>query len=231
MTKKPDEDQTKKPEEERPKPATPPTAAEESTGSALLKSVVSASKSLEQCASQLETSVSLLETMRSDSATLSSLTAGVNYYASVNKASQASATSSQKAIAWDWQSNCPDKIPMKDAVRSIRFHAEQTTKASYELVTAAKDIVEVVHGQKETMVGQCQLLNIIAENQKNRAEYLKASVTPGFATPCPPPEHSPPSVPGVGVSPARAGPVYPVAPTGHGTPLTAAAPAYMGFGT
>ena len=47
-------------------------------------------------------------------------------------------------------------------------------------MTAAEDIVEVVHGQKETVVEQCQLLNIIAENQKNLAEYLKASVTPGF---------------------------------------------------
>ena len=77
--------------------------------------------------------------MRSDSATLSSLTAGVNYYARVNKASQASATSSQKAIAWDWLSNSSHKIPMKDAVRSIRYHAEQASKASYEFVATAKD--------------------------------------------------------------------------------------------
>ena len=60
LTKKPDEDQTNKPETEQPKNTTPPTPAEESAGSALLRSVVTASKSLEQCASQLETSVSLL---------------------------------------------------------------------------------------------------------------------------------------------------------------------------
>ncbi len=61
-------DEPKKPEEEQPKAANPAIAAEESAGSTLLKAVVTASKSLEQCAAQLETSVSLLETMRSDSA-------------------------------------------------------------------------------------------------------------------------------------------------------------------
>ena len=119
-TKKPDEDPANKIEKEQPKSTAPPTKAEESAGSALLRSVGNASRFFEQCATQLETSVNLLEVMRSDSSTLSSLTAGVNYYASVCKASQASAASNQKAIAWDWLSSPQDKTPLKEPVKATR---------------------------------------------------------------------------------------------------------------
>ena len=64
------------------------------------------------------------------------------------------------------------------------------------------------------MVEQCQLLEIIAGGQRGLAEYLKASavfVTPGLR-------------PIVHHLPASAGPTHPVAPTGHGTPLTPASP-------
>ena len=99
-------------------------------------------------------------------------TAGVKYYGSVSKAAQASQTSNQKAISWDWLSNSSDKVPMKDVVRSICFHAEITTKASYELVAAANVIVEVVHGQRELMTEQCALLKVIAENQQELANLI-----------------------------------------------------------
>ena len=131
--KTPDEDPANKIEKEQPKSAAPPTKAEEAAGSTPLRSVVSASKSLEQCATQLETSVCLLEVMRSDSSTLSSLTAGVN----VRKASQASAASNQKAIAWEWLSSPQDKTPLKESVKATRYHAEQTSKASFDLVATA----------------------------------------------------------------------------------------------
>ena len=219
-SKLPEEDQSKKPEVEQAKKATP---AEEPAGSTLLKSVVSASKSLERIV-QLELSANLLEALRADSATLSSLTAGVNYYASVSKASQASASSGQKALASDWLSSPSEKTPLKEVLKSIRYHSEQTTKASYEPVTTAKDIADVVHSQKETMVEQCQLLKTTAENQKNLAEYFKAGMQSACLTP-PPPDRAPPSVP------ASVGSPDPGAPMVHGPPSTPSAPPYMSFGS
>ena len=67
-------DDSKKPEEGEPKTVSPAVVPEENAGRTLLNAVLAASKSLERCATQLETNVALLETMRPDSATLSSLT-------------------------------------------------------------------------------------------------------------------------------------------------------------
>ena len=191
----PASEENKKPEEteqsknpgvaEPPQAATAATVPEENAGRALLNAAVSASKSLQSCIAQLESSVALLEDMRSDSATLSSLTAGVNYYASVSKASQASQTSNQKALAWDWLSNSSDKVPMKDVVRSIRFHAENTTKASYELVTVAKDILETVQTQREIMTEQCSLVKVVAEGAGQNCERTKRYHTKSIARRCP----------------------------------------------
>ena len=61
----------------------------------------------------------------------------------------------------------------KDVVRSIRFHAENITKASYELVTVAKDILETVQTQREIMTEQCSLVKVVAENQKDLAKIAR----------------------------------------------------------
>ena len=82
--------------------------------------------------------------MRADSAALASLTAGVNYYANVSKAAQVSQTSDDKSFAWDWLSANSNKTPIKDILKSLRYHSECTFKASYELVKTAKEIVAIV---------------------------------------------------------------------------------------
>ncbi len=109
---------------------TVPTPQEESSGGILLNSITSASKSLEMCAAQLEANASLLETMRADSSSINSLAADVNYYASTTKAAQAAQSANHKQVAWDWLSSSSDKIPLKDALRSIRHHSECTSKGT-----------------------------------------------------------------------------------------------------
>ena len=190
-------DDPKKPDEEQPKAVNPATAAEETAGSTLfiLKAVVTASKSMsssvgDKCLVVGDYEVRQRNTEQPHS--WSKLLCQCQY-----KAARASQASSQKAISWDWLSNSSDKVPMKDVVRSVRFHPENTAKASYELVAAAKDIVEVVNGQRELMTEQCALLKVIAENQQEVAKIMRGNVTQGFVTPGPPPEHSPPSVAGV----------------------------------
>ena len=124
-----------------PAPAVP-TPQEGSSGRILLNSITSASKSLEICAAQLEANASLLEKMRADSSSINSLAAGVNYYASTTKAAQAAQSANHKQVAWDWLSSSTDKIPLKDALRSIRHHSECTSKAAYHPVETAKDILD-----------------------------------------------------------------------------------------
>ena len=133
-----------KPEEEKgPAPITP-TPQEENSGRVLLNSIISASKSLETCAAQLEGNAGLLETIRADSSSINSLAAGINYYASTTKAAQAAQSVNHKQVAWDWLSSTSDKIPLKDALRSIRHHSECTSKAAYHLVETAKGILDEI---------------------------------------------------------------------------------------
>ena len=196
---------------------TVPTPQEESSGRILLNSITSAPKSLEMCAAQLEANASLLETMRADSSSINSLAAGVNYYASTTKAAQAAQSANRKQVAWDWLSSSSDKIPLKDALRSIRHHSECTSKAAYHLVETAKEILDEIKNQKELMSEQCLLLKTVASNQQ------EPNPTPG--------------VPGAGGSPTGP-PACPAAsypPFGsYGTPSThstPAPPAFMRFGS
>ena len=72
----PGADDVKTEEEKGPAPVAP-TPEEENSGRVLLNSIISASKSLETCAAQLEANAGLLETMRADSSSINSLAAGV----------------------------------------------------------------------------------------------------------------------------------------------------------
>ena len=55
-----------------------------------METLTSASKFLLECSEKLEKNAVLLEEFRADSSSIQSLAAGVNYYASTTKASQAS---------------------------------------------------------------------------------------------------------------------------------------------
>ena len=119
-----------------------PTPQEESSGRVLLNTIISASKSLEACATQLEANAGLLEILRADSSSVNSLAAGVNYYASTTKAAHAAQSAHHKQVAWDWLSASNDKHPLKDALCSIRHHSECTSKAAYHLVETSKGILD-----------------------------------------------------------------------------------------
>ena len=73
-----------------------------SLGRVLMETLTTASKSLLECSEKLEKNVVLLEECRADSSSIQSLAAGVNYYASTTKASQAPRPPNIKQMAWDW---------------------------------------------------------------------------------------------------------------------------------
>ena len=77
-------------------------APEETTGRLIVDTMLAAARTLETCAGKLEASAALLENIQTDGQALQSLVAGVNYYASTTKASQASQSAQHKAVSWDW---------------------------------------------------------------------------------------------------------------------------------
>ena len=213
---------------------TAPTPAEENSGRVLLKAIIDASKSLQACAIQLETSANTLSDLRSDSASIQSVVAGVNYYASTTKAAQAAQSASHKQLAWDWLSASTDKIPLKDTLKSARYHCECTSKAAYSLVETASNILEELKSQQAVMGEQCTLLKTIAANQVGLSKLMKATAaTEGKG-------QSPPSggAPSAGAATCGGGGPAAVTPgspevgyppySAYGTPSTPP-PAYMPF--
>ena len=143
--------------EEPPKPEHKDSAMEaeaKSLGRHLMETLTSASQSLLECSEKLEKNVVLLEECRADSSSIQSLAAGVNYYASTTKASQASAAAQHKQIAWDWLSDPKDRQPLKDTLKSVRYQCECTSKAAYQVVEVSKEILEELKSHKETMTEQ-----------------------------------------------------------------------------
>ena len=67
-----------KPEENKGPDPVVPTPQEETSGRVLWTTIISASKSLEACATQLEANAGLLEVLQADSSSVNSLAAGVN---------------------------------------------------------------------------------------------------------------------------------------------------------
>ena len=158
----------------------------------------------------------------------------MNYYASTTKAAQAAQSASHKQLAWDWLSSSSDKQPLKDTLKSIRYHCECTSKAAYNLVETAGNILEELKCQKTIMGEQCTLLKTIAANQVELSKLMKAKgATEGKGQP-------PPSggVPNAGAASCGTGTPTPVPPgspgVGHqpygsyGTPSTPP-PSYMPF--
>ena len=110
--------------EEPPKPEQQDSAMEaeaKTIGRHLMDTLTSASKSLLECSEKLEKNVVLLEECRADSSSIQSLAAGVNYYASTTKASQAAATANHKQLAWDWLSDPREKQPLKETLKSVCY--------------------------------------------------------------------------------------------------------------
>ena len=94
------------------------TPAEETAGKQLVEAIVSASQSLTICAQELEKNCNLLSDVKDSAASMESLAAGVNYYASTTKAANSSQAQAHKQIQWDWLSSTNDPIPMKDIIKS-----------------------------------------------------------------------------------------------------------------
>ena len=161
--------------EEPPKPEQQDSSMEaeaKSLGRHLMETLTSASKSLLEWFEKLEKNVVLLEECRADSSSIQSLAAGVNYYASTTKASQAAATAHHKQMAWDWLSDLREKQPLKDTLKSARYQCECTSKAAYQVVEVSKEILEELKSHKETMTEQTRLMKLIAGNQ---VEFGKAA--------------------------------------------------------
>ena len=154
------------------------TPAEVAAGKQLVEAVVSASQSLTICAQELEKNCNLLSDVKDSAAAMESLAAGVNYYASPTKAANSSQAQAHKQIQWDWLSSSNDRIPMKDIIKSIKTHCENTGKASYELVKTSKQIVDLITNNNQLMKEQCQILQVIGENQKKLAEIMQGVVEP-----------------------------------------------------
>ena len=148
---------------------------EESTGRVIVNTMLSAAKSLEACVGKLEANTALLENVHSDSQSLQSLVAGVNYYASTTKASQAAQTAQHKQVAWDWLSSQTDKSPLKDTLKSIAYQSQCTSKAAYKMVETASNILEELKSHKTVMAEQCTLMKTIASNQVEVSKLLKAA--------------------------------------------------------
>ncbi len=123
------------------------TPAEEAAGKQLLEAVVSASQSLTICAQELEKNCNLLSDVKDSEVALESLAAGVNYYASTTKAANSSQAQAHEQIQWDWLSAPNDRTPMKEIIKNIKTHCENTGKASYELIKTSKQIVELIQSK------------------------------------------------------------------------------------
>ena len=149
---------------------------EESTGRVIVDTMLSAAKSLEACVGKLEANTALLENVQPDSQSLQSLVAGVNYYASTTKASQAAQTAQHKQVAWDWLSSPTDKSPLKDTLKSIAYQSQCTSKAAYKMVEMASNILEELKSHKTVMAEQCTLMKTIAANQVEVAKLLKTAI-------------------------------------------------------
>ena len=165
--------------EEPPKPVQQDSAMEaeaKTIGRHLMDTLTSASKS---CSEKLEKNVVLLEECRADSASIQSLAAGVNYYASTTKASQAAATANHKQLAWDWLSDPREKQPLKETLKSVRYQCECTSKAAYQVVEVSQEILSELKSHKETMTQQTRLLKLIAGNQVELSKLLKGTATTG----------------------------------------------------
>ena len=168
--------------EEPPKPEQPDNAMEaeaKSLGQVLMETLTTASKSLLECSEKLEKNVVLLEECRADSSSIQSLAAGVNYYASTTKASQAAATAQHKQMAWDWLSDPREKQPLKETLKSVRYQCECTSKAAYQVVEVSKEILEELKSHKETMTEQTRLMKLIAGNQVELSKLMKGTATTG----------------------------------------------------
>ena len=168
--------------EEPPKPEQQDSAMEAEAkrlGRHLMETLTSASKSLLECSEKLEKNVVLLEERRADSSSIQSLAAGVHYYASTTKASQAAATAQHKQMAWDWLSDPREKQPLKEMLKSVRYQCECTSKAAYQVVEVSKEILEELKSHKETMTEQTRLMKLIAGNQVELSKLMKGTATTG----------------------------------------------------
>ena len=154
------------------------TPAEETAGKQLVEAVISASQSLTICAQELEKNCNLLSDVKDSTAAMESLAAGVNYYASTTKAANSSQAQAHKQIQWDWLSSANERAPMKDIIKNIKTHCENTGKASYELVKTSKQIVDLIQSNNQLMKEQCQILQVIGENQRKLAEIMQGVVEP-----------------------------------------------------
>ena len=151
-------------------------APEESTGRVIVDTMLSAARSLEACVGKLEANTALLENVQSDSQSLQSLVAGVNYYAATTKASQAAQAAQHKQVAWDWLSSQTDKTPLKDTLKSIAYQSQCTSKAAYKMVETASNILDELKSHKTVMAEQCTLMKTIAANQVDVAKLLKTAI-------------------------------------------------------
>ena len=144
----------------------------------MLEAVVSASRSLTVCAQELKKNCNLLSDVKDSAVALESLAAGVNYYASTTKAANSSQAQAHKQIQWDWLSAGNERTPMRDVIKSIKTHCENTGKASYELVKTSRQIVDIIQSNNQLMKEQCQMLQVIGENQKMLAEIMRGVIDP-----------------------------------------------------
>ena len=154
------------------------TPAEEAAGKQLLEAVISASQSLTICAQELEKNCNLLSDVKDSAVAMESLAAGVNYYASTTKAANSSQAQAHKQIQWDWLSSANERTPMKEIIKNIKQHCENTGEASFELVKTSQQIVDLIQKNNQLMKDQCQMLQVIGENQKKLAEIMQGVVEP-----------------------------------------------------
>ena len=208
----PGSDQTEK-VEEPPKQDSAMEAEAKSLGRHLLDTLNSASQSLLECSTKLEKNVVLLEECRADSSSIQSLAAGVNYYASTTKASQAAATANHKQLAWDWLSDPREKQPLKETLKSVRYQCECTSKAAYQVVEVSKEILDELKSHKETMTEQTKLLKLIASNQVELSKLMKGTATLGGKG-----QAQPGTAPTAPATPAPSGGTGPM-PAAHAAPL------------
>ena len=185
---------------------------EESTGRVIVSTMLAAAKSLETCAGKLEASAAILENVQSDGQALQSLVAGVNYYASTTKASQASQSAQHKAVAWDWLSSQSDKTPLKETLKSIAHQSQSTRKAAFKMIEISSNILEELRSHKTVMAEQCTLMKTIASNQVEVSKMLKAAIGEEKSD-------VPPSGGGA-VAGVPAGSTLPVYPPGFPPPLS-----------
>ena len=116
-----------------------------------IEAVISASQSLTICAQELEKNCNLLSDVKDSAAAMESLAAGVNYYASTAKAANSSQAQAHKQIQWDWLSCANERTPMKEIVKNIKQHCENTGKASFELVKTSQQIVDLIQKNNQLM--------------------------------------------------------------------------------